>query len=299
MKSKTILNPKFNLNAEEICGYKVSAKMKKVWAKELEMLEKFQEVCNKHNLKWFLIGGSLLGAIRHNGFIPWDDDIDIAMFRDDYKKLIKIAPKEFTQPFFFQTPYTDKVYRGHAQLRYDGTTAILPEEINRSHHQGIFIDIFPFDEYPDTKHGWNKQAYQVREIQCLYEDYFNEYFPTETLKKEHIRAIIIVKLFGFKNIYRRYERVCARFNGRGNGRIGNLSLVYGSRVQEKVFFDKIIMHPFEYLQVPIPADYDKLLKNKFGNYMEFVKGSSAHGKVIFDPDKPYQETLLKLRKELK
>lgn len=295
---KTEQSPKFNLNSETICGYKVSSKMKKVWAKELEMLEEFQKVCKKYHLKWFLIGGSLIGAIRHNGFIPWDDDIDVAMLRDDYKKLLKIASKEFKDPFFFQTPYTDKIYRGHAQLRYNGTTAILPEEINRTHHQGIFIDIFPFDEYPDTKHGWNKQAYQVREIQCLYEDYFNNSFPTKTLKREHRRAVIIVKIFGFKNIYRRYERICARFNKRGgNGWVGNLSLVYGSRVQEKNLFNRIIMHKFEYLSVPIPAEYDKLLKNKFGDYMKYVKGGSAHGKVIFDPDVPYQVTLKKLKGE--
>ena len=203
---------KFNLEAEEICGYKVSAKMKKVWKKELEMLDELSRVCKKHHLKWFLIGGSLIGAVRHNGFIPWDDDVDVALFRDDYNKLLKLAKTEFKDPFFFQTPYTDKLYRGHAQLRYNGTTAILPEEINRSHHQGIFIDIFPFDEYPKTKHDWNKQAYQIREIQCLYEDYFNDYFPTESIKKEHERAKIIIDTFGFKNLYRRYERICSRLD---------------------------------------------------------------------------------------
>ena len=264
------------------------------------MLAEFQKVCDKHHLKWFLIGGSLLGAIRHNGFIPWDDDIDIAMFREDYNKLLKVASLEFKHPFFFQTPYTDKLYRGHAQLRYDGTTAILPEEINRNHHQGIFIDIFPFDEYPDTKHEWNKQLYQVREIQCLYEDYFNDWFPKESLKAEHDRAVRIIRTIGFKNLYRHYEKICSRFNGKGNGKVGNLSLVYGARIQDKELFDNISMHKFEYLQVPIPTQYDKLLKNFFGdNYMKPIKQSSSHGKVILDPDKSYQETLTKLRKERK
>lgn len=295
MKSKP--NPEFNLKAEEICGYKVTAKMKRVWAKELEMLEQFQKVCDKYHLKWFLIGGSLIGAVRHNGFIPWDDDIDVAMFRDEYKKLLKIASHEFKSPFFFQTPYTDNLYRGHAQLRYDGTTAILPEEINRNHHQGIFIDIFPFDEYPNTKHKWNKHLYQVNEIKYLFQDYFNDDFPLETIKKEHERAKRIINIFGFKNVYRYYEWICSRYNGKGDEKVGNLSLTYGSRVQDKALFEKIIMHKFEYLSVPIPAEYDKLLKNKFGDYMKPIRSKTAHGEVIFDPDTPYQETLKKLRGE--
>lgn len=286
----------FNLDPEVICGHYVSTKMKKVWCKELEMMEEFSRVCDKYKLKWFLIGGSLIGAVRHNGFIPWDDDIDVAMFRDDYNKLLKIAKKEFKEPFFFQTPYTDKVYRGHAQLRYNGTTGILPEEIRLNHNQSIFFDIFPLDEYPDTKHKWNKQFYQIRDIQCLYEDYFDDRWGTTRKKKDNIRARIIVKVFGFKRIYRYYEKVCSRYNKRGGcGLVGNLSLVYGSRMQKKELFDKIIMHKFEYLNVPIPAEYDKLLTNKYGDYMKFVKGGSAHGRVIFDPDKPYQETLKKLR----
>ena len=80
-----------SLHAEEICGFYVDEKMKLVWRTELELLKKFILVCEKYNLKYYMAGGSLLGAIRHNGFIPWDDDIDIDMPRDDYNKLLEIA----------------------------------------------------------------------------------------------------------------------------------------------------------------------------------------------------------------
>lgn len=285
-----------NLEPEIICGYKVTTKAKKVWQTELNLLEEFSRVCKKHHIKWFLIGGSLLGAIRHNGFIPWDDDIDIGMFREDYNKLLKIANKEFKKPFFFQTPYTDHIYRGHAHLRMDGTTAILPIDIGKNHHQGIFIDIFPFDEYPDTKHKWNKHFYHIRELQCLFEDYFNDYFNNDKVKKEHTRARVIVRLLGFKRLYRHYEKICSKFNGRSSGNVGNLSFIYGARVQPRDLLKKLTTHKFEYLTVPIPVEYDKLLKNMYGDYMKPVKSPTTHGEVIFDPDNPYQEVLAKLRK---
>ena len=131
---------------EERCGFTVSADMKKVWAAQLDLLERFQEVCHRHGLRFFASGGTLLGAIRHKGYIPWDEDIDIMMMREDYEKLLAIAPQEFTAPYFFQTAWNDKQYsRGHAQLRNSNTTAVLADEADRHYpfNQGIFIDIFP------------------------------------------------------------------------------------------------------------------------------------------------------------
>ena len=84
-------------------GYKVSREMKKIWAVELDLLNELNRVCNKHNIRCMAWAGTMLGAIRHKGFIPWDDDIDIMLFRDDYEKLCEIAPSEFTYPYFFQT----------------------------------------------------------------------------------------------------------------------------------------------------------------------------------------------------
>ena len=139
-----------NLNEEVRSGYTVSAEMKKVWKVQMDLLKKLLEVCDKHHLKIWAEGGTLLGTVREQGYIPWDDDIDMAMLRDDYDKLVRIAPEEFDHPFFFQCGDTEKFYpRGHAQLRMDGTTAILPYIQFVNSHQGIFIDIFPIDAVPD------------------------------------------------------------------------------------------------------------------------------------------------------
>ena len=90
------------MKAKTICGFKVTVERQKIWQIELEMLKLVDKICQKHNLHYSLVGGSLLGAVRHKGFIPWDDDIDIAMKRKDYEKFLKIAQKELPKKYFVQ-----------------------------------------------------------------------------------------------------------------------------------------------------------------------------------------------------
>jgi len=95
----------------------------------LDIMDEIHRVCVKNNIEYGLIAGSALGTVNYKGFIPWDDDIDVALFRKDYEKLLEVAPKEFPKDMFFQTPYTDSLFRGHAQLRKENTTAILKNDI--------------------------------------------------------------------------------------------------------------------------------------------------------------------------
>ena len=126
------------------CGYEVSEKNKKVWAILLDLVVELERVCKKYNITMYADAGTLLGTVRHQGFIPWDDDIDIALKRKDYEKLCKVASKEFKHPYFFQTAYTDDhCFRGHAQLRNTETTGIVFLDHGMPYNKGIFIDIFP------------------------------------------------------------------------------------------------------------------------------------------------------------
>ena len=136
--------------AEERCGYHISEKMKKVWAVELKLLDYFDQLCREHNLRYYIAYGTLLGAVRHQGFIPWDDDIDVVMFRDDYEKLKVIAGEVVEYPYFFQNSYTDTMIWAFAKLRDSRTTAIEFPDFPSEFHQGIFIDIFPLDDVPDN-----------------------------------------------------------------------------------------------------------------------------------------------------
>ena len=95
-----------NYLKEEIkCGFRITTERKKLFAVMLDLLYTFDNVCKKHDLKYFFVYGSLIGAVRHNGFIPWDDDLDVAMPREDYEKFIKLSD-EFNEPYFLQIPQT-------------------------------------------------------------------------------------------------------------------------------------------------------------------------------------------------
>ena len=109
---------------EEIrCGWRVDEKTKKVWAVQLEMLDEVERICKKYGLKYFADSGTLIGAVRHQGYIPWDDDIDLVMLREDYETFLKVAPGELKEYLVLQTPYREKNYlRAHAQLRNSRTT---------------------------------------------------------------------------------------------------------------------------------------------------------------------------------
>lgn len=116
----------------------------------LRMLKIIDYICRKHNIGYWLCSGTLLGAVRHKGFIPWDDDLDICMIRQDYNKFLKIAPMEFPNDIFLQTSETDPEYDYlplPCKVR-DKNSLIISEGMeNKKYQQGLFIDIFPADRY--------------------------------------------------------------------------------------------------------------------------------------------------------
>ena len=124
-------------------------KLRQLQLCELEILDEFVRICEKYDLQYYLVGGTLLGAVRHQGFIPWDDDIDVAMPREDYDKFAVIAEKELSPKYFYQCPATDPYYfLTYAKIRKNGTEVYEERFKYSKFHKGVFIDIFPLDFCP-------------------------------------------------------------------------------------------------------------------------------------------------------
>lgn len=304
------------LNEEVRCGYTVTKQRKEVWAVELDLLQEFMRVCNKYGLKYCADGGTLLGAIRHHGFIPWDDDLDIAMLRSDFEKLNEVAPAEF-KAIFWQTEETDKgSARGHAQLRNSDTTGIIKTEYerqrNNNFNQGIFIDIFPFDTVVDDEEKLAEQDLKRMELLTKYReildsgDYFYYKPWVDEVGKRHFNLKKACRHFKHKllrdsyvPIYNQFIKEITRYNDIDNSKyVADLCMPLPiKRIRRfRADFDNLKEVDFEFLEIPVFANYDRNLKMLYGNdYMTPINTNSEHGGLILDTNKSYKWYLEKRR----
>lgn len=285
---------------EEIrSDFLVTEDRKKIWAVELELLERFDEVCRKHHLTYYVAYGTLLGTVRHQGFIPWDDDVDLFMFRDDYMKLLSIAPDAFSEPYFFQNIYTDSMIRSYSKLRDSRTTAIEHPEMD-NYNQGIFIDIFPLDDVPHGDESTNILQIQREMWQTIVH-------PREVLHSiEENKEFILPKdvLFDLMrmDVRRRmqeFETFCLSHFGQSEYVNFIMSAIFRTSTGTKrEWYKDVVYLPFEHMEVPVPACYEQVLTCQYGDWHRLVRGGSSHTDIILDPDVPYT-TYINLYKQQK
>ncbi len=282
---------------ETRCDFLVTEKRKKIWAVELQMLEKFDQVCKKYQLSYYAYYGTLLGAVRHQGFIPWDDDIDLVMFRDDYEKFQAIAPEEFKEPYFFQNSYTDRLLWPFSKIRDSRTTGAEPQfrSLGASFHQGIFIDIFPFDSVED---GVTPQFSTISQIQnLLWAAITNPEAIVTALENGHqlyLSTNFLLDLL--KNEPKQRFKIFESFNLSCFGQSQKVNYIMSEICKEgdnyrsvnKSWFAGTVYLPFEHLRIPAPAEYDKILTQCYGDYRQPIPGGSSHEEIFLDPDTPYR-----------
>lgn len=270
-------------------GYEVSEKVKKIWAVELNILEYFDNICRKHNLRYFIDYGTLLGAVRHQGFIPWDDDIDVVMFRDDYEKLKTIAPNTVCSPYFFQDAYTDSMVAALSKIRDSRTTAIEFPDAQPEYNQGIFIDIFPLDNVSDGINMDLTIGQMQREIWMSIVNPQAFVAMIEQGRKPVLDTSLFKELLRMP--IRERIRMFEEFNISQFGKSNKVQFItdflWGHPGLPQEWYSDIVYLPFENLMVPAPAEYDNILKQRFGDYMVPVQGKSDHEGIFWDPDVPY------------
>lgn len=266
--------------------------LRKVQKVELEILDIVHKVCVENQLKYSLAYGTLIGAVRHQGFIPWDDDIDICMPREDYEKFLEIWPKYKFEDYILQNIETDEDFtQNFTKIRKNHTTFLQPKEEQYKYHKGFFIDIFPGDRVPDSKIKQQFQFFNMA-VNLLYSRKF------KSGSSSKIISIVENILFLFpKSIQKKYRKISENRMKKYNSN-SNYQYVFASTINEtKIYypsdiFENLVLVDFEGSQFYIFKDYDNCLRIQYGDYMQLPSEKErvwTHTPQIVDFHRNYEE----------
>ncbi len=248
---------------------------------ELDILQEVIRVCEENDITYFTVAGTALGAVRHNGFIPWDDDVDIGMLRSDYDRFVSIAPeklrKGYTICHFFYEPTTPTYY---AKVKKDGTLFVEKYTKNIKMHQGVFIDIMPFDKVPEqikTKDTYYRRAQLWNHLyiaKTVWVTTFNR--KRYKVLLDMIRALLHIALLPVpkKILFEKTDQSLRMYEESESDLVSSR----GKRKTECPV-DRLVptrLHKFENIEVHIPADYDYVLKHQYGDYMKLPPEDKRH-----------------------
>ena len=287
------------LEPEVRFGFEVPAKLKKIWAIQLDLLHKLLDVCTKHDIKVSVFAGTLLGAVRHNGFIPWDDDCDVCMDRANFNKLLSLPPETFEAPYFLQTGFSDsKFFCPYARLRNSETTGAIVGEDYPDYNNGIYLDIYVQDGF-----SYNRFAVFVqRKMKSLTWEILTELSGNQRVCLSFVIWMVhllrpVWALIGRDRIIKMHNKILAAFTKRTD-RLANLTHdqdVFSRYWQRKDEVSTLVQIKFEHLIVPAPKKYHDVLMRIYGNYMEpppvSSRGRWHQDQILFDPDTPYKKFL--------
>ena len=283
---------------EEVrADFTISPMMKRAWAAALEILEVVLDICHRHDLHCFAAGGTLLGAIRHQGFIPWDDDIDMMLLREDYNKLIHYLRLELPDGFVISGMHADSPRLRQAALHVPHLRVIADEEhwnlasyMTRFHGFPYFrigIDIFPLDYMSADQDFCELQFKTCHTIMFTiqnWELYIKEGLLEDQLKEiERVcEATIDREADVINQLWHLYDQV-ASFVSRDEscGEVTHMQFASGGQPpyhgRPLELYTSFTTLPFESMQMPVPKDYIRAVKLLFGdNYMTPIRFGAAH-----------------------
>ena len=232
----------------------------------VEMLKYIDEICLKNNIKYSLLGGSLIGAIRHSGFIPWDDDIDIVLLPEEYDKLSNILLKE--NKYVFLNSLNSSYSYPFSKIT-DPNTIMFEDKVKQIENYGIYLDIF---QYHYVSNNYLIRFFHYRRL-LFYKSLLGSCMLTEESRKNEKNVLkrirnIIAQLIGLAKIKKKYMKICSN-KKKTNFLLSNWP-AYGFKkeIQLTSDFNNFERVKFETIEAMITKEYDRVLTTTFGNYME-------------------------------
>ena len=234
---------------------------------QTEMLAEVDRICRLHNINYAMIGGTMLGAIRHKGYIPWDDDADIGLLRDEYERFRKVCETELDHDrFYFQDMRATPGYRwGYGKIRRKDTYFLREGQAHMPYESGIFIDIFPFDNVPD-----GKIAEKLHNLHCTI---IRKILWSEVGKKMDANAFMrgvfsLLSLIPLEMVSNHLQRFSARSNRKKYQRVRVITFPARDHVSEgrREWYEKTVEYQFESIRLLGTESAHEYLEHKFGEY---------------------------------
>ena len=267
--------------------YYTSEQLKRLQKIELDNLRVFIEVCKKLELTYFVYGGTLLGVEKYSGFIPWDDDIDVALPRESYDKFVNYASNYLPEGYFIQNPYNcPNCPYPYTKLRRRGTAFVEYTNRNVKIETGVYIDIYPVDVIPDDETLRKKQFKRVRKwiliYLCRQTPLYDRKVPGRLgFLKRVVKWVICHALKGFPQQYcaERIDHYMKMYNGTDNKRFAALNSPNYNNFYIKLF--PLEKARFEDVDVFIPGNWKEHLKMRYGDYTNLPPEDERCGHVPY------------------
>lgn len=288
--------PKDFLEGEVRNGFYVDSMMKKVWAAGIEVFCEIDKVCRKHNIQYFADWGTLLGTVRHKGFVPWDDDMDITMKRKDYIKFCQVAPNELPAGFAICNIHTEPGWVDMNTHVVNGRSVNFSEEHLEKYHgcpYAVGVDIFPLDYLAPTKEEDEYTCSLIRIVEIAGK------FVDNATEEERAGVVSnIENMCGVKfnnnmplsvQMYKLGERLSMMYSEEEATHIALMPDHAANRpndVYPKEYYASSIEMPFEYITIPVPVGYEEILKVKYTeNWRQPLMGHAGHDYPFYKKQK--------------
>lgn len=261
----------------------------------LELLQVFDGICKKHAIAYQLFAGTALGAVRHQGFIPWDDDLDIAMLRADYSRFLEVAPKELGESYYLQAEYSSHWPMFFSKLRKNGTACMeryIPRDPQT--HQGIYIDIFPIDNLSDNS-VMRKVQFAASKV-VIAKALRRRGYLTDSMGKKLFMGLCVLAP---EKLMKRLVLLPQKSHTKKVHAFFGASSRYEAAVFPRQWFEETADKAFSGGLYPVSAQVEQMLSALYGDYMRIPppeeRGKKIHGQIV-DVENSYENYLLAQQK---